>query len=159
MIERLDKIMATFSEVMWSMPLVITLIVSGLFFTLYSRLVPFRYLRHAIDILRGKYDSEDDPGQITHFEALSSALASTGGMGNIAGVAVAIQAGGPGVVFWLWLSAIIGMGTKFFTCTLSVMYRGKDDLGEIQGGPMYFIETGLGTVSYTHLTLPTILLV
>ena len=144
MIECLDKIMATFSEVMWSMPLVITLIVSGLFFTLYSRFVPFRYLRHAIDILRGKYDSEDDPGQITHFEALSSALASTVGMGNIAGVAVAIQAGGPGVVFWLWVSAIIGMGTKFFTCTLSVMYRGKDDLGEIQGGPMYFIETGLG---------------
>ena len=118
MIERLDKIMATFSEVMWSMPLVITLIVSGVFFTLYSRFVPFRYLRHAVDILRGKYDSEDDPGQITHFEALSSALASTVGMGNIAGVAVAIQAGGPGVVFWLWLSAIIGMGTKFFTCTL-----------------------------------------
>ena len=144
MIERLDKIMATFSEVMWSMPLVITLIVSGVFFTLYSRFVPFRYLRHAVDILRGKYDSEDDPGQITHFEALSSALASTVGMGNIAGVAVAIQAGGPGVVFWLWLSAIIGMGTKFFTCTLAVMYRGKDDLGEIQGGPMYFIETGLG---------------
>ena len=144
MIEYLDKIMAIFAEVMWSMPLVIALIASGIFFTLYSRMIPFRYLGHAVDILRGKYDSEDDPGQITHFEALSSALASTVGMGNIAGVAIAIHTGGPGVIFWMWLSAIIGMGTKFFTCTLAVMYRGKDDSGEIQGGPMYFIEMGLG---------------
>ena len=136
--------MAIFSDIMWSMPLVIVIIVSGIFFTFYSRLTPFRYLNHAIDILRGKFDSKDDPGQITHFEALSSALARTVGMGNIAGVGLAIHTGGPGVVFWLWVSAIIGMGTKFFTCTLATMYRGKDDSGEIQGGPMYFIEIGLG---------------
>lgn len=144
MVEYLDKIMSTFAEVMWSMPLVVALISSGIFFTLFCRLIPFRYLGHAVNILRGKYDSDDDPGQISHFEALSSALASTVGMGNIAGVAVAIHTGGPGVLFWMWLSAIIGMGTKFFTCTLAVMYRGEDDSGEIQGGPMYFIETGLG---------------
>ncbi|MDP7036452.1 MAG: amino acid carrier protein, partial [Candidatus Marinimicrobia bacterium] len=144
MVEYLDNIMSTFAEVMWSMPLVVALISSGIFFTLFCRLIPFRYLGHAVNILRGKYDSDDDPGQISHFEALSSALASTVGMGNIAGVAVAIHTGGPGVLFWMWLSAIIGMGTKFFTCTLAVMYRGEDDSGEIQGGPMYFIETGLG---------------
>ena len=121
MVEYLDKIMSTFAEVMWSMPLVVALISSGIFFTLFCRLIPFRYLGHAVNILRGKYDSDDDPGQISHFEALSSALASTVGMGNIAGVAVAIHTGGPGVLFWMWLSAIIGMGTKFFTCTLAVM--------------------------------------
>ena len=73
-------------------------------------------------------------------------------MGNIAGVGLAIHTGGPGVVFWLWVSAIIGMGTKFFTCTLATMYRGKDDSGEIQGGPMYFIEIGLGK-KYKSLAL------
>ena len=103
MIEYLDQIMATFSDVMWSMPLVITLIASGIFFTLYSKMAPFRYLGHAVEILRGKFDSEDDPGQITHFEALSSALASTVGMGNIAGVAVAISLGGAGATFWMFI--------------------------------------------------------
>ena len=144
MIEYLDNIMASFTEIMWSMPLVIAIISTGIYFTFYSKFVPFRYLGHAVDILRGKYDSENDPGQITHFEALSSALASTVGMGNIAGVAIAIHTGGPGVIFWLWISAILGMGTKFFTCTLSILFRGKDDQGSIQGGPMYFIESGLG---------------
>ena len=107
-------------------------------------MTPILYFKHAIEILLGKYDSEDDPGQITHFEALSSALAGTVGMGNIAGVAVAIHTGGPGAIFWMWITAILGMSTKFFTCTLAVMYRGYDDKGEIQGGVMYFIEKGLG---------------
>ena len=122
------------------------------YFSIISRLVPFAYLRHGIDILLGKYDSDDDPGQITHFEALSSALAGTVGMGNIAGVAVAIHTGGPGAVFWMWVTAILGMSTKFFTCTLALMYRGKDDQGEIQGGVMYFIEEGLGR-SYRPLAI------
>ena len=82
-------------------------------FSIYCRLTPFMYFKHAIDILLGKYDSKDDPGQITHFEALSSALASTVGMGNIAGVAVAIHSGGPGAIFWMWITAIFGMSTKF----------------------------------------------
>ena len=107
-------------------------------------MVPILYFKHAINILLGKYDSNDDPGQITHFEALSSAMAGTVGMGNIAGVAIAIHTGGPGAIFWMWITAILGMSTKFFTCTLSVMYRGYDDKGEIQGGVMYFIEKGLG---------------
>ena len=93
-----------------------------------------------------------DSGQITHFEALSSALAGTVGMGNIAGVAVAIHTGGPGAVFWMLITAILGMSTKFFTCTLALMYRGKDDQGEIQGGVMYFIEEGLGR-SYRPLAI------
>ena len=93
--------------------------------------------------MSGKYDS-DGPGEITHFQALSSALAGTIGMGNIAGVAVAIHVGGPGAIFWMWVTAILGIATKFFTCTLAVMYRGTDSLGKIQGGPMYVITEGLG---------------
>jgi len=142
--ETLDQAVANVAGALWGMPLVILLLGGGIFFTLYSRFRPFMYLKHAIEILQGKYDSDDDPGQITHFQALSSALASTVGMGNIAGVAVAIHTGGPGAIFWMWLTAIIGMTTKFFTCTLALMYRGKDDQGEVQGGVMYFVEEGLG---------------
>ena len=140
----LDSIFSSLANVLWGTPLVILLLGGGLYFAIYSRMAPILYFKHAIEILLGKYDSEDDPGQITHFEALSSALAGTVGMGNIAGVAVAIHTGGPGAIFWMWITAILGMSTKFFTCTLAVMYRGYDDKGEIQGGVMYFIEKGLG---------------
>jgi AGCS family alanine or glycine:cation symporter len=94
--------------------------------------------------LRGKYDDPNDAGQISHFQALTTALSSTIGMGNIAGVAVAISIGGPGAMFWMWVSAIVGMSTKFFTSTLAILYRGNDSAGELQGGPMYFIMEGLG---------------
>ena len=140
----IDSFMADLANALWGTPLVILLLGGGLYFSIISRLIPFKYLGHAIDILFGKYDSKNDPGQITHFQALSSALSSTVGMGNIAGVAIAIHSGGPGAVFWMWCTAIIGMTTKFFTCTLSILYRGKDDQGEIQGGVMYYIEEGLG---------------
>lgn len=129
---------------MWGMPLVYLLVGGGLFFMIYSRFVPFKHFKHALDILRGKYDNPDDPGDISHFEALSSALAATVGMGNISGVAVAIFMGGPGALFWMWVSAFVGMATKFFTCSLAILYRGKDSAGDIQGGPMYVITEGLG---------------
>ena len=148
----IDSAMANLAGFLWGTPLVMLLLGGGIFFAAYSRLVPMLYFKHGIDILLGKYDSDDDPGQITHFEALSSALAGTVGMGNIAGVAVAIHTGGPGAVFWMWVTAILGMSTKFFTCTLALMYRGKDDQGEIQGGVMYFIEEGLGR-SYRPLAI------
>lgn len=128
----------------WGPPLLILLVGGGLFLLIYSRFLPFRYLRHTVNVLRGKYDNPDDPGDISHFEALSGALAATIGMGNISGVALAIASGGPGAIFWMWLSAFVGMATKFFTCTLAVLYRGKDSSGKIQGGPMYVIEEGLG---------------
>lgn len=126
------------------MPLVYLLVGGGLFFMIYSRFAPFKYFNHALEILRGKYDNPDDPGDISHFEALSSALAATVGMGNISGVAVAIFMGGPGALFWMWISAFVGMATKFFTCSLAILYRGKDSTGKIQGGPMYVITEGLG---------------
>lgn len=125
-------------------PVLFILILGGLFFFFYSRLLHYRYLHHCIDVLRGKYHDPNDPGQISPYEALSTALASTVGMGNIAGVAAAIAIGGPGALFWMWVTAFVGMSTNFFTSTLSVMYRGKDSEGVIQGGPMYVIREALG---------------
>ncbi|MFY0688972.1 MAG: alanine:cation symporter family protein [Cyclobacteriaceae bacterium] len=132
------------SNLVWGMPLLILLSGGGLFFMLYSRFLPFKYFGHALAILRGKYDDPDDPGQISHFQALSGALAATIGMGNISGVALAIVAGGPGAIFWMWVSAFVGIATKFFTCSLAVLFRGKDSEGNTQGGPMYVIREGLG---------------
>ncbi|MFP4094455.1 MAG: alanine/glycine:cation symporter family protein [Cyclobacteriaceae bacterium] len=140
----IEIFLAEFSAFAWGTHLLVLLLGGGLFFMIYSRFLPFRYLGHAIDVLRGKYDDPNEPGDISHFEALSSALAATVGMGNIGGVAVAITMGGPGALFWMWVSAFVGMATKFFTCSLAIMYRGKDSAGKIQGGPMYVIEEGLG---------------
>ncbi len=129
---------------MWGYPLLILMMGGGVFFTVYSRFTPFRFFRHGIKILLGQYDNSEDPGDLTHFQALSSALASTVGLGNISGVAIAIQMGGPGALFWMWVSAIVGMATKFFSCPLAILFRGEDDQGQVQGGPMYYIENGLG---------------
>ncbi|MFC2080046.1 alanine/glycine:cation symporter family protein [Bacteroidota bacterium] len=139
-----EKIIVGFSDLAWGTPLLVLLLGGGLFFMFFSRMMPLRYIRHAINILRGKYDDPDEPGQINHYQALSTALAATVGMGNVSGVALAIAHGGPGAIFWMWISAILGVTTKYFTCTLAVMYRGKDSNGEIQGGPMYVIVEGLG---------------
>ena len=128
--ERIEDIFIQFGDAAWGTPLLILLIGGGLFFSTYIRLIPFRYIGHALEILRGKYDKEGDSGDISHYEALSTALAATVGMGNISGVAVAITMGGPGALFWMWLSALVGVSTKFFTCTLAVMYRGRDYKGD-----------------------------
>lgn len=143
-IEILDKFISEAQSIAWGLPLLILLIGGGLYMLVRIKFLPFRYLGHAIAVLRGKYDDENDKGEITHFQALTTALSATVGMGNIAGVAVAIAIGGPGAVFWMWVSAVIGMSTKFFTASLAVMFRGKDSRGDIQGGPMYFIMEGLG---------------
>jgi AGCS family alanine or glycine:cation symporter len=145
MIELLENITGSFSAFMWGTPLVFLLLGGGLFFLFYSRFLPYRHFGHAISILSGKYDNPDEPGQINHFQALSTALSATVGMGNVSGVAVAISMGGPGAILWMWVSAIIGVATKFFTCSLAVMYRGHDDMGNLQGGPMYVIVEGMGS--------------
>jgi AGCS family alanine or glycine:cation symporter len=116
----------------------------GLFLVFYSKLLPYRYFKHALRITAGKYDDPNDPGEVSHLQALSSAVAATVGMGNIAGVAIAIYLGGPGVVFWIWITAIIGMSIKFYSCSLSIMFRGEDSEGALQGGPMYYITKGMG---------------
>lgn len=142
--QQLDRIISEIASLAWGLPLLILLIGGGCYLMIRVRFLPFRYLGHAIAVLRGKYNNEADAGEISHFQALTTALSATVGMGNIAGVAVAIAIGGPGAVFWMWISAVIGMSTKFFTGTLAVMYRGKDSEGNLQGGPMYFITEGLG---------------
>ncbi len=144
MLLSIQNIVSDFSSWIWGMPLLILLIGGGLYLFIYSGLVPFRYMGHAITVLRGKYDKHDSPGDLSHYEALSSAIAATVGMGNISGVAIAIAMGGPGAIFWMWVSAFVGMATKFFTCSLAIMYRGKDEEGNVKGGPMYVITEGLG---------------
>lgn len=142
--EHVEDIITRFAGFIWGTPLLILLLGGGFFFLIYSELIPIRYFKHAITILSGKYDNPNEKGQINHYQALSTALAATIGMGNISGVAVAITMGGPGAIFWMWVSALLGVSTKFFTCSLAVMYRGKDSTGETQGGPMYYIVEGLG---------------
>ena len=143
--EIINNFFAELSNFLWGNFGVANLVIGGgIFFLVYSRLTPFRYFKHAFEILLGKHDDPDDEGQISHFQALSTALSSTVGIGNIAGVAVAISLGGPGSLFWMWISAIVGMGTKFFTCSLGIMYRGYDSDNVLQGGPMYVIEQGMG---------------
>lgn len=142
LLNEVGVMIVSFGNWLWGLPLFLLLIGGGLWFLVYSGFVPFRYFGRAIKSLRKKEDSA--PGQISSFEALASAIASTVGMGNISGVAVAITMGGPGTIFWMWVSAVVGMATKFFEGTLTIMFKGKDSSGEVQGGPMYMITEGLG---------------
>lgn len=125
-------------------PMFLLLIGGGLFLVFYSKLMPYRFFGHAIAITAGKYDNKDSKGDVSSFQALSAAVAATVGLGNISGVAIAIHDGGPGVVFWIWMTALIGMCIKFYSCSLAIMYRGTDSEGKLQGGPMYYITKGLG---------------
>ncbi|NCZ64696.1 MAG: sodium:alanine symporter family protein, partial [Cellvibrionales bacterium] len=143
MIDALEAFSLVFVDTIWGAPMVALLLGGGLFFLLFSRALPYRYLGHAFAVMSGKFDTPDEPGELSHFQALAAALSNTMGLGNIAGVALAIAAGGPGAVFWMWMSALVGIATKFFTCSLGVMYRGHDSLGQLQGGPMYVIREAL----------------
>jgi len=142
---QIEAAIAAYVNFMWGLPLVILLVGGGFFFMLHSRLRHFRYFRHSFDLLRGKFNDDSDSigGDISHFLALATALAGTMGLGNITGVAVALTVGGPGAIFWMWVTAIVGISTKFYTATLAIMYRGIDDAGRLQGGPMYIIREGL----------------
>lgn len=134
------------SDFVCGVPEFLLLIGGGLFLFVYSGAVSVRRLPWAIRELRKKQanDGGKQKGQISSFQALMSAIAATVGLGNIAGVAIAVAIGGPGVVFWMWVSALVGMTTKFFEGSLAIMYRGKDTAGETQGGTMYMITEGLG---------------
>ncbi len=143
MLVQIEQFLQQLAAFLWSLPLVVLLVGGGLFFLLYSRFLPYRYLGHSLRLLFRRID-DDDPGQLSHFQSLSTALSGTLGMGNVSGVAIAIAIGGPGAVFWMWISALVGIATKFYTCTLAVMYRGRDSEGQWQGGPMYVIREGMG---------------
>ena len=124
--------------------IVLILLVGSITFTFYFRFINVRGFTHSIDIIKGKYDNPKDDGQISHFQALTSALSATIGLGNIAGVAVAVSLGGPGAVFWMILIAFFSMSAKFVSCTLGQLYRQVNPDGSIDGGPMYYLEKGLG---------------
>lgn len=126
----------------WAM--LILLIGGGLFLAFYSKFLPYRYFGHAIAITSGKYENKEAKGDVSSLQALSSAVAATVGLGNISGVAIAIYMGGPGVIFWIWMTALLGMAIKFYSCSLAIMYRGEDSEGNVQGGPMFYITKGMG---------------
>ena len=123
--------------------IVLVLLTGGIVFTLYFKFINIRGFSHSIDIIKGKYDNPDDTGQISHFQALTSALSATIGLGNIAGVAVAVSLGGPGAVFWMVFIAFFSMSAKFVSCTLGQLYRQVNDDGSVSGGPMYYLDKGL----------------
>ena len=132
-------------------PLVIGLLGTGLYLTIKLGFIQFRRLGHGVAVATGRYDDPDEPGDVSHFQALTTALSATVGVGNIAGVAYAIHIGGPGALFWMWVTALLGMATKYAEVTLAQQYRdvhvdedGKAWEGSVSGGPMYYIERGLG---------------
>ncbi len=139
--------MAQFAEkfvgIVWSMPLVYLLLVAGLIFSVLFLFPQFRHFKHAIDIVRGKYDDPADKGEINHFQALCAALSATLGLGNIAGVAIAVSAGGPGAIFWMWIAGLLGMCTKFTSVALALYHREITPEGKVHGGPMFTIKNGL----------------
>ena len=131
---------------------VIALLGAGVWFTLRLGFIQLRRFNHGVAVASGRYDKEDDPGDVSHFQALSTALSATVGIGNIAGVAIAIHWGGPGALFWMWVTAFLGMATKYVEVTLAQHYRAVETpgpeqerwTGSVSGGPMYYIERGLG---------------
>ncbi len=131
--------------------IIITLLFGGITFTLYFKFINIRGFRHSIDIIKGKYDNPNDTGQISHFQALTSALSATIGLGNIAGVAAAVSLGGPGAVFWMIFIAFFSMTAKFVSCTLGQLYRKVNSDGSISGGPMYYLNIGLEERGYKKL--------
>lgn len=117
---------------------------TGIFITLRLGFIQLRQLKHAFQVIAGHFDDPEDEGDVTHFQALTMALSATVGVGNIAGVAIALHYGGPGAIFWMWMTAIFGMALKYAECTLAIRYRRMDSHGEAAGGPMYYIQDGMG---------------
>ena len=145
----MKEIVEHINTYLWAYPsvfpwLVALLLCVGLFLTVKLSFIQVRRMGHSLRVVAGKYDDPDDPGDVTHFQALCTALSATVGIGNIAGVALAIHYGGPGALFWMWITAFLGTAVKYTECTLAVRYRGFDSDGNASGGPMYYIEKGLG---------------
>ncbi|MFM7128612.1 MAG: alanine/glycine:cation symporter family protein, partial [bacterium] len=131
-------------EMLWSMPTFIILMGVGILFSVWSKFIQFRAITHGIAVLQGKYDDKNDPGAINHFQALSAALSGTVGLGNIGGVALAISMGGPGALFWMWVTGFLGMAIKAMEVTLAMIYRDVTDPDNPRGGAMYVVTRGLG---------------
>lgn len=136
----------------YSIPLaVFWLVLGAIYFTIRMGFINFRAFRHAIQVVQGKYTNPDDEGEVTHFQALAAALSATVGLGNIAGVAIAISIGGPGATFWLIVAGFLGMSSKFAECTLGQEYRQTRSDGRIMGGAMYYLSNGLSEIGMPRL--------
>ena len=147
-----DPIAAMGFDIGTKIPIVVVWLVFGaLFFTVKMNFINVRAFKHAIDLVRGKYDDPNDEGEVSHFQALATALSATVGLGNIAGVAVAITVGGPGATFWMIVAGLLGMSSKFVECTLGVKYRVVNENGEVSGGPMYYLKNGLAKYGYANI--------
>ncbi|MEX1050878.1 MAG: alanine:cation symporter family protein, partial [Gemmatimonadales bacterium] len=155
----LEHIVTTVNNLVWGfgftiggerLPVVvIALLGTGVFLTLRLGFIQLRRIGHGFAVTSGKYDDPDEPGDVPHFQALTTALSATVGIGNIAGVAIAIHWGGPGALFWMWMTALLGMAVKYSEVTLAQHYRVTEPnatalTGSVSGGPMYYIERGLG---------------
>ena len=148
MLEKIENILSTVVGYVWGLPTIILLIMSGLLLSVilggFMGGIQRKAFIHSINVIRGKFDKDDDPGQVTHFQALMTALSATIGLGNIGIVAIIIKYGGPGSVFWMIVAGVIGMATKYAESTLAILFRKIDSDGTVHGGPMYYIERGLG---------------
>lgn len=145
MINEINQVLDAVSSFLWGpFALAPILAVAAITFTVANKFIQIRQFGHAVMLTAGKYDDPNEPGTLTHFKALSTALSATVGLGNIAGVAIAIRRGGPGAMFWMWMTGFFGMATKYCCCMLAVKYRKIDPDGNVRGGPMYTIENGLG---------------
>ncbi|MGE4317634.1 MAG: alanine/glycine:cation symporter family protein [Deferribacterales bacterium] len=143
--EKFEAILNLIGGYVWGLPLLILLVGTGLWLTINLRFLQFTKLFHALWLaLVKRKESDDEPGDITHFQALMTAMSATVGTGNIAGVATAIAIGGPGAMFWMWVTGLVGMATKYSEAVLAVKYRVTDEAGSMNGGPMYYISNGLG---------------
>ncbi|WP_373893462.1 alanine/glycine:cation symporter family protein [Virgibacillus natechei] len=142
-LEWLENISGQISDFVWGLPLIILLVGTGLYLTVRLMFFSFRMLPYALKITFKKQD-KDSKGDISHFQALMTSLAATVGTGNVVGVATAVVAGGPGAVFWMWITALVGMATKYSEAILGVKYRQENAKGEMSGGPMYYLEKGIG---------------
>lgn len=147
--ETFKQIITWLENLIWNTPeafpaMVVVLLSFGIYITLRLGFIQFRRFGHGVKVVTGFYDDPDDEGDINHFQALSTALSATVGIGNIAGVALAIHYGGPGALFWMWVTAVLGMAIKYTEVTLAQAYRSTNPDGSVSGGPMYYIEKGLG---------------
>ena len=131
--------------------IVVWLVFGALFFTIKMNFINFRGFQHSIDLVRGDYSDPNNKGEVSHFQALTTALSGTVGLGNIAGVAIAISLGGPGATFWMIIAGLLGMSSKFVECTLGLKYRVIDENGVVSGGPMYYLRDGLAKRNLKNL--------
>ncbi|HSG28821.1 MAG TPA: alanine:cation symporter family protein, partial [Candidatus Krumholzibacterium sp.] len=147
--ETIERVIDTAVKYIWEWPeampyFIVLLLGTGIFLTFRMRFIQLRKVSHSLAVIAGYYDDPNDAGEINHFQALTSALSATIGIGNISGVAIAIHYGGPGALFWMWVSGLVGMATKYSEALLGVKFRVLGPSGVMAGGPMYYLERGVG---------------